>query len=84
MRRQLRKTPFQEGALAGHAGSPEGSLLPGAQAGRQPVLLAGHPAPLRAAQGREAAGQQLEGAQRGQRELEVLGEGHSLAALSKE
>ena len=84
MRRQPRRTPFQEGALAGHAGSPEGSLLPGAQAGRQPVLLAGHPAPLRAAQGRETAGQHVAGAQRGQRELEVLGEGHSLAALPEE
>ena len=84
MRRQPRRTPFQEGAPAGHAGSPQGSVLPRAQAGRQPVLLARHPQAQQAAPGREAARQHLAGSQGGQAELAVLGESYSMAAVPQE
>ena len=84
MRRQPRRTPFQEGAPAGHAGSPQGSVLPRAQAGRQPVLLARHPQAQQAAPGREAARPHLAGSQGGQAELAVLGESYSMAAVPQE
>ena len=84
MRGQPRRPSLQERIAARHAGSQEDGLLPGAQAGCQCLLLAGHFAPFRAAQGREAARQHVAGAQRGQGELEAVGARNSLAALPEE
>ena len=84
VRRQPRRLSFQEGIAAGHAGSQEGGLLPGVEAGCQPVLPPRHVAPPRAAPGREAERHHLAGGQRGQGELEALGQRDSLAAVAQE
>ena len=84
VRRQPRRLSFQEGIAAGHAGSQEGGLLPGVEAGCQPVLPARHLAASRPAQGREAERHHPAGGQRGQAELEALGQRDSLAVVAEE